>query len=434
MTSLDDTFHAAPLHDRLQEGIEASGLTVHRIADEDREQAGRWLDAVSRGFLDSERNDMQREAFFTHSAYRRKLGVYDPAAPEPEVPVATFASWGTELTVPGGVVPACAISSVTVSPTHRRRGILRTLMAGELHTAAAEGYPVAVLTVSESGIYGRFGFAPAASAASWEIDVVRAGWTGPDAPGRIDFVSRAHGREVAPALHDRIRPTSPGEIAMPGGHWERFFGTRPDVEKAEERRVIQYTSPEGEVDGLAIYKVKTAEDFARSSADVLFLLAATDAAYAALWRFLLSMDLIATVRAEELAVDEPLWWMLADQRAATITMRDHQYVRILDVPTALAARRYDVTDTVVLEVLDPLGVAGGVFVLSADGTASVDAVDDPPVGLPLLRAGVAELSAMLLGGVSPVTLARAGRLTADDPERFARLFGTASAPRLSFWY
>lgn len=434
MTALDDTFHAAPLHDRLQEGIEASGLTVRRVADDDRAQTGRWLDAVSRGFLDSERDDTQREAFFTHSAYRRKLGVYDPAAPEPEVPVATFASWGTELTVPGGVVPACAISSVTVSPTHRRRGILRTLMSGELHTAAAEGYPVAVLTVSESGIYGRFGFGPAAASAAWEIDVRRAGWIGPEAPGRIDFVSRAHGREIAPALHDRIRPTSPGEIAMPGGHWDRFFGTRPDVEKPGERRVIQYTSPDGAVEGLAVYKVKTSDDFAKSSVEVLFLLAATDAAYAALWRFILSMDLIATVHVDELAVDEPLWWMLADQRAATITMRDHQYVRILDVPAALAARRYDATDTVVIEVLDPLGIAGGVFVLSADGAASVDAVDDPPVGMPLLRVGVAELSAMLLGGVSPVTLARAGRLTADEPERFARLFGTASAPRLSFWY
>ena len=61
-------------------------------------------------------------------------------------------------------------------------------------------------------------------------------------------------------------------------------------------------------------------------------------------------------------------------------------------------------------------------------------VDAPPVGLPVVTLGIAELSALLLGGVSAVTLARAGRLHADDPARIARLFATTVAPRLSFWY
>ena len=59
---------------------------------------------------------------------------------------------------------------------------------------------------------------------------------------------------------------------------------------------------------------------------------------------------------------------------------------------------------------------------------------DPPLGIPFVRLGIAELSALLLGGVSAVTLARAGRIETDDPERVARLFQTVQAPRLSFWY
>ena len=128
--------------------------------------------------------------------------------------------------------------------------------------------------------------------------------------------------------------------------------------------------------------------------------------------------------------------MIADQRAAKIAVRDHHYVRILDVPAALAARTYDVVDTVALDVVDPLEIAGGPFVLTtdADGSGFVETMDDPPLGIPFVRLGIAELSALLLGGVSAVTLARAGRIETDDPERVARLFQTVQAPRLSFWY
>lgn len=439
MTDLDTSFHDARIDPELAASLAAQTLEVRRVDDGSRTEVDAWLDAVSRGFLDGERTDVQRQAFFDRGAYRRKLGVFDPGAVHANVPVATFASWGTRLTVPGGEVAACAISSVTVAPTHRRRGLLRSLMAGELRTAAAAGFPVAALTVSESGIYGRFGFAPAAAAAHWEIDVRRAGWRGPDLdePGRIDFVTREEGRALAEGLHDRVRAATPGEIDMPGGHWDRFFGTRPDAEKVEGLRVVQYRSPAGTVDGLALYRVaENHADFAASAIGLQLLLAATDAAYAELWRFFLSMDLIGTIRAGELSVDEPLWWMIADQRAATITVRDHQYVRVLDVAAALAARHYDVADEVVLDVDDPLGIAAGIFTLrtAPDGTARVldaGAAGDDPLRV---RLGVAELSAILLGGVSPATLARAGRLHTDDPSRLARVFAGTVTPSLGFWY
>lgn len=436
MSELDPAFHDAPVHPDTVDAVHAAALSVSRVDDASRPEVDAWLAAVSRGFLDGERNETQHQAFFERGAQRRKLGVYDGDAPQPAVPVATFASWGTRLSVPGGDVEACAISSVTVAPTHRRRGLLRALMAGELRTARATGFPVAVLTVSESGIYGRFGFAPAAHAAHWRIDARRAGWRGPVPEGRIDFLTREAGRTAAETLHERVRQANPGEIDMPAGHWDRFFGTRPDAEKAEELRVLQYRAPAGEVEGLALYRVsENHDDFAASTVDVVQLLTVTDAAYAALWRFLLSMDLIGTVRAGELSVDEPLWWMLADQRAAHISVRDHQYVRILDVAAALGAREYAASDLIVIEVDDPLGIAGGRFLLDTRGEAAVvtPVADAPADGL-LVRLGVAELSALLLGGVSAETLARAGRLDSADPRRVARVFSTTRAPRLGFWY
>jgi predicted acetyltransferase len=364
-----------------------------------------------------------------------------------DAPVATIASWLGELSVPGeAVIPSCAISAVTVSPTHRRRGIARAMLEGELRAADAAGIPVAMRTVSESPLYGRYGFAPAAPGASWQIETKRAAWIGPRPGGRVDFVTRAQVRELLPALHERVRPGRPGEIDVPGSHWDGIAGTNPAAEKTGEKRAVQYTEAEGGVRGAAVYAVReNHDDFTKATVTVHYLLAETDDAYAALWRFLLELDLVAEVHAGELSVDEPLLWMIADQRAAKVTVRDHQYVRILDVVAALETRRFGAPGTLVLEVADPLGFTEGRYLLEADARgvghvrrlADGEAADAVTVTL-----GIAELSAAYLGGVSLATLAAAGRVSAagvdvDRAEAIAaaaRVLAGHAAPRLSIWY
>ena len=412
-------------------------LELRVVAGDDAPAVAAWRSAVARGFLDAEPDD-DPESARARLAHRRKIGVHDAAAPVQDEPVATFASWIGELTVPGGAgILACAISSVTVAPTHRRRGLLRTLMEGELRIAAAEGVPVAALTVSESTIYGRFGFAPAAAAANWTLDTKRATWRGPVPDGRVDFVSRERWAELAAQLHERVRMRDAGELSMPHGHIERFAGTHPGAKDAAARRAIQYTDASGAVRGVALYSVKeNHDDFTKSTATVHYLLADGRDAYAALWRFLVELDLVGQLRAGELSVDEPLLWMIGDQRAARVTVVDHQYVRILDVPAALGARRYGAPGRLLLEVDDPLGHAAGRWLLESaeDGAAVVSPAAGLAEGATVVRLGVAELSAAYLGGVSLATLADAGRVQATDPDLAARVFGWPRAPRLSFWY
>jgi predicted acetyltransferase len=411
-----------------------------------------WLQVVARGFLDGDRPDEEITASRERSAYRRKTGIYDPSAPLPDSPVATIASWIAELSIPGGSsIPSCAISAVTVAPTHRRRGIARAMLEGELRTAAAFGAPMAMLTVSESTLYGRYGFAPAAASANWHLDVKRATWIGPRPGGRVDFITRERLRDLVAPLHERIRPAVAGEITVPAAHWDTFAGTRPDAKEGGKTRAIQYADDAGEVRGLALYSVRENEkDFTKSTVNLSYLLAETDDAYAALWRFFVELDLVGEVHAHQLSVDEPLLWMISDQRAAEVTVTDHQYVRILDVPRALEARRYGASGTIALEVVDVLGIAEGRWLLTVDaeGRGSVSpwegAAPDGAVGITL---GVEELSAAYLGGVSLATLAAAGRVktmdaagtpssAAHDPATAtaARIFGWHVAPRLSIWY
>jgi predicted acetyltransferase len=442
-------FRAGPVDEQSRVRLADNGLEYRRVAV-DSDAYPSWLQSAARGFQDAERSPEQIEASRERSGYRRITGVYDADAPVPEAPVATIASWIGELTVPGGAaIASCAISAVTVAPTHRRRGVARAMLEGELRAAHAGGTPVAMLTVSESPLYGRYGFAPAATAAAWTIETKRATWIGPRPDGRVDFIPRDRVRALLPVLHERVRHRTAGEIDVAGSFWDGFAGTNPAAERTGEKRAIQYTDAAGEVRGAAVYAVRENEaDFTKGTVNVHYLVAETDDAYAALWRFLLELDLVSEVHAENLAVDEPLLWMIADQRAAKISLRDHQYVRIMDVAAALETRRYPVAGRLVLEVSDPLGFADGRYLLesTSDGTGHVRPLaEDEEADAVVLTLGIAELSATYLGGVPVATLAAAGRVLVQDAGGEAsgtteavatagRLLGWHTAPRLSIWY
>ncbi|MDQ1128043.1 GNAT family N-acetyltransferase [Microbacterium sp. SORGH_AS_0888] len=417
---------------RLQRG----GLELRRYAHEGEEFTG-WYEAVSRGFLEAAQTSAQVEAAREPLASRRLVGVADPSGPAPAWPVATVASWVADLSIPGAVIPSCAISDVTVAPTHHRRGIARALLEGELRTAASLGVPFASLTVSESTLYGRYGFGPAVSVATIEIDVKRASWAGPAPAGRVDFIARETWRALAPDVFDRIRVHRPGELEMPAGHWDRFAGTRADAEKPERLRAVQYADAAGTVRGLALYTVtENTEDVTRARVEIVSLLADGDDAYAALWRFFVELDLVQIVHAGQQSIDEPVLWMISDRRAATVRLVDHHYVRIIDVPAVLQARRYRRRGRVLLEVTDPLGIAAGRYVLTVDddGTAVVAPAGARATATVTLEAGIDALSALVLGQVSARTLAAGGRLRTSDAGAVADLFGWEPSARLSYWY
>src|SRR3954452_1898142 len=77
--------------------------------------------------------------------------------------VATTAIEELELTLPGGPAPVAGVTMVGVLPTHRRRGLATGLMRAQLDALRDGGEAIAALWASEGGIYGRFGYGPAAA-------------------------------------------------------------------------------------------------------------------------------------------------------------------------------------------------------------------------------------------------------------------------------
>jgi predicted acetyltransferase len=395
--------------------LEERGLRYGLVDTSDAASFDPWLQADVRAFHGGALTEEQLGWWREGLAYRRTTGVYDD-----DLLVATTNSWPTAQTVPGGrIVESWAISSVGVAPTHRRRGVARALLEGELRTAAALGVPVAMLTVSEATLYGRYGFAPAAFRSDYTFDTRRTLWTGPEAPGRLSFITLDQWLERIDPLHERVRLTTPGAIPVWPLRWAQIAGTQDtDTSRVPRIRALQYTDEAGEVRGLAIYEVAGGDDdYTQHHLNVHYLSTETDDAYAALWRFLLEVDLVTEVRSWMRAVDEPVRWMVRDQRGIKQTVTDHQWVRILDVKAALEARGYEHDGRLELEISDELGFAAGRFILDVmDATATVT-----PGGSGATAVTVQQLSAAYLGAVPPTT-----------PE--LGLLRTARAPHLSVWY
>ncbi|MGZ8805332.1 MAG: GNAT family N-acetyltransferase [Microbacterium sp.] len=426
----------APADRASVDALAANGLEYRVIDTADATAFDPYLQAEMRGFLAGEQSDEQLAGAREGLAFRRFVGVYDAGSFEVSQPVGTVNSWVTSLTLPGGrCIPMWAISGVTVAATHRRKGIARAMLEGELRTAADAGVAIAGLTVSEATIYGRFGFSPATYATDWSIETKRATWVGPRPEGRLDYIDRDRLREQLAALHERVRASRPGEIEAWPGLWRRMSGTAPGQEGGGKIRAVRYADAEGITRGIAVYRLsEEAADFTKHDLELHYLLSETSDAYAALWRFALEHDLVSVVKAPLRSVDEPVRWMIADQRGAKAELGEHGWLRILDVPTVLTTRTYAAPGAFTLTVTDALGFAEGTWQLNIDdgGNPALWASEGPAD----VTLSVNALSSIALGGVRAATLRDAGMVLADDAVAVAldAAFASPQAPYLSLWY
>jgi predicted acetyltransferase len=438
------TFADAPIDSESVGRLKQQGLRLGLVDTSDEAAFNAWLQADARGFYLPQTARQHLDEARAGAAYRRTTGVWDPCEPDAATPVATVSSWPTPMAVPGERdITAWAISSVTVSPTHRRRGVARALLEAELRTAHELRVPLAVLTASEATIYSRYGFGPAARAADLSIDSRRARWAGPAASGRVHFISLEQLQETGRALFEASRPQRPGDVALDDQLWGQLVGVVRDTEDhAKHLRAVRYDDATGAPQGFAIYRVSGGEqDFSAHTVTVRYLLAVTDDAYAGLWRYLLDLDLVSTVVAPLRSVDEPLLWQVSNVRAVTVNaVTDHLWARILDVTAVLEARRYSAPRRIALDISDPLGFANEhvLLTIEANGAASVTQLTGAaPDDAAALTLTVSDLSALHLGGVSARTLVRAGRVTERRPgsaEAFDASFHSDDAPWLSTWF
>ncbi len=395
-----------------------------------------WVTALSTAFYGTA--DPQAIADFRRPQFdlARTWAAYDG-----ERIIATLRTFGTELTVPGGAtLPADAVTGVTTTPSHRRRGALTSLMRASLVAAVERGDPISILIAARWPIYGRYGYGPATSLAEYSIDtgITDFGDTH-GSQGVLEYVDAETGRALMPALFERFRRAQPGAIERDYVNFDREFGraTVPGWKAWVGWVVVHRPAPGAEIDGLVRYHVDERWEGMRpfSVAVVDDLVSTTTYAYGALWKLCCDLDNITTLTAANRSVDEALPWMLADARAVVQTQRfDNIWIRILDVETTLAARRYLVPGSVVIEVRDTMNHAAGRYLLEA---GSDDASCTRTTNAPDIELDVSTLGAAYLGGNSLHTMATAGLVIEHRAGAIAMadtMFRSTIVPWCNTWF
>jgi len=330
------------------------------------------------------------------------------------------------LSVPGAQMQIGFVTGVGVVPTHTRRGINTALMRRTLEDARDRGEAVDVLFASEGSIYGRFGYGMSAPELSLDARSARSSFVrGYHPSGSIRLADEPEGREAIIAVHQALWKGRPGSVELTPTRLAYALHDHGE-DKGKPRFFALHEGPDG-VDGYLVYRVKHdwGSGAPENHLEVQLLDAANPGAYADLWRFAFDVDLVSRITAWARPLDEPLLHLVREPRRLNAKREDGLWLRLVDVPAALAGRRFATEGRVVLEVQDPFCPWNDDrYVLEGgpDGAACAATSEDPD-----LVATVNEVAATYLGGPTFRQLQRAGRVIE------ARSGGLARADAMFAW-
>ena len=391
-----------------------SASSPYPVRPIDENELDGFLRVDEHAFNTSSWSDDDRRVALDLFEFDRTLAAFDDTTPVGVTMCYTF-----QLSVPGlQMLPAAGVTFVAVMPTYRRQGVLSSLMRRQLADVRDRGEPLAILWASEAVIYGRYGY----GRASWHLDfTLRRGEGGPAGRGapagdglRLRIVEPEAALPELAKVYDAVLASRPGMFGRNDAWWRSaIFDPAENRHGASPLRCLLAEDASGPR-GYALYAgVDTWTGFLPENVlTVRELMAADPAASAALCTDLLSRDLTTEFRLPRRPVDDPLLYQLADPRRTRPKLNDNLWVRIVDLPRALAGRRYSCPVDVVLEVRDEtLPANAGRWRLSTTTTAPGGglAASCVPASSPAdLALDVNQLGAAYLGGTRLGALAGSG--------------------------
>jgi predicted acetyltransferase len=400
--------------------------TIRPVTDEEYPA---FVTAFIEGFADDVPSDSFVDQMRSTLPPERTLAAFDDGAI-----VGTFGGYALDVTVPGGAaVPMEGTTVVTVFPTHRRMGLLRSMMADHLDRAVAAGYAIAGLWASESDIYGRFGYGTATSYRSYELKTSGVEFRSEVEIDRVRRIAPDQAHGIFSGVFDAVVSTRPGMFSRSRAWWDHEVLADEEWMRRgrSTKRYVVHDGPDGP-DGYAIYRTKASEsddNHADGKVDVIELVAATPRAHASLWSYVTHVDMCPNIRSWNVPLDDPLPAKVREsRRVRTSAVSDGLWIRILDVPSALGARTYETDGSIVVEVSDPfLPATGGRYRLDVAGGRPTVAITDAS---PEIACDIDVLGSLYLGGGDAFALADAGRIVggAEDVVRLQRMFRTDRAP------
>ena len=370
-------------------------IEIRPIAEDEFRE---WSSAEFLGFS-GQATDEYVEIARSIAELDRTFGAFDG----PDI-VGTTTTRTTALTIPGGVSRLGFVDSVAVLPTHRRRGIMTEMLRVQLDQVHERGEPFAALEASESLIYERFGFGIASWMERWKIDRRHTAFKfPPQSGGSLRFIEPEAAHREWPKLHARLVADRVGMVHFNAAYWSaslRGFGE--SAHRMGECFHVAHVR-KNRVSGLVSYRMHDRKVL------VIFLLGEDSEVEAELWRYCFGIDLTTEIEGLAQSTDHHLPWRLQDSRRLERRAQDGMWLRLVDVRAALQRRTYDQDGSIVLRILDDFCPwNNGTYRLTSGPNGAECLLTDAS---PDIELGVAELSAMYLGGNSFSAVARAGRVT-----------------------
>jgi predicted acetyltransferase len=348
--------------------------------------------------------------------------------------VATHGMAALRLTVPGGqVVDMAGFTFLVVHPMFRQRGLMSALTQHGFDLARREGrMPVGAGMPHHSRTHLRYGYGIATRYAQVDIDLDgQRELRDVTGDGQLEFIGAETALEVMHEVSSQLTGARNGWVPR-APCTDRYRYARAGARSGQHGPMIfaVHRSAAKMADGFLSYRQYADSDAhgrPRGSLQIDELLGTSPAVEAQLWQHCFSNPLISAITAARRPVNDPVIARLSDPRAWRQIVRDDMIVYLLDIPAALAARRYSREDTVVLEVREPGGshhcfsLAGGLTGAQCEPTRH-----DPDIGLSL-----SALNAAYLGDVSLTDLAASGEVaeyTAGSLRRATAMFSWSPAP------
>lgn len=402
------------------------GFEIRTITEADIEQ---YLDVLGIAF-GADRNDGEADRLRQVLGLDRASAVFDRGRI-----VATMGSYRLDVVVPGGAdVAAAGLTRVTVAATHRRQGLLTAMIDAHLSEAEADRRPISVLWASEAPIYGRFGYGSASENVAIDIDAGTAGIVAPRERDELSIVSAEEAAPVLADVYDRARTRRPGFLKRNDAWWEQRILSDRDHDRegnSSLRRVV--ARRDGDPVGYVLYRQKPQwddHDLPQGTNHLVELVALDHRAEHNLWWYLSSIDLFPNVKIWTEPSDTILPRIARNERAVVRRTNDGIHVRIVDVATALEARRYDAAGNLAIAVTGPSAADAGAgtfrLIVDDDGWATCRPTEDEAD----VSISVTGLGSLYLGAGSIPGLLLRGELTGapDHVDQLRRCFAWPVAP------
>ncbi len=397
---------------------------VRRINED---EADLFRSRLTRAFGgDPDTDDGARERFLELFEIERTFAAFDAG----DI-VGTGGAFSFELTVPGrSMVPMAGTTIISVQPTHRRRGVLTSMMDYHLDEVGQRGEPVAGLWASETSIYGRFGFGPASYMYETKLHAPSVTMATPEPKGRVRLIDAADAEKVLRPVYENVRPTTAGMLSRSDAWWKLRMLRESESRRGGKsaRRFAVFEEGE-EALGYVIYRQKENwEDFPEGEVHVIEVIGASPTAHRGLWGFLTNIDLFPKLEYWNSPIDDALPHHVTEPRRIQRKQSDSLWIRLMDVTVALESRSYESDGELVIAVEDGFRPANsGTYRFSVRGGSATCARVEAPADV---SCAIDVLGHLYLGGGDGLGMARAGRLQGDARavEQLHRMFRTDRAP------